>query len=886
MQFKCKLHMGRRLKELEESRVMSQKRVLNLLNKVNGEGLRVKLLPKAGMLLGRNLELQRIVTSLTANLAEPARLAILGGGGMGKSTLALSALYNPQVLEAFGEHRYFVSCESAASAGGLLFVLAAHLEISGDQLRKRVLTVLGSTKLLLVLDNFETPWEEHRQRVEVEQLLGTLTALSNVTLMITMRGSERPLGTTWTTPVLEPLKPLDLTAARQIFAEVASLSSEQEESSETLELLGHLDGIPLAITLAASVVRDTSVAEVLASWKSEGTTALQSPISPTERLSSLDNSIRLSIETSRVTDVPQALELLQPLALLPSGLPENYQHPAIRSMRRATSALKSSLLAYTGDGGYLRSVCPIRTYILRHHPPPYSLAAPLEQHYREIAKLARDLGTDLTRPLLDQLVPEWANVESLCSYVLGVNAAASWPVAVVADFDYLLYHMGLPRSDLLQRPVDTSVEPLDRLRVLLRHVVREPNHANQVKLAREAVVLADEAGDLCLLVEARIRLAITLQGEAETRLHLDYALDVVRDTVPKNARQRGECLLWLSTEAANTDDYTSCINYGVQAIACFDEGKHLMQAVQARVNLTRTYLRLGLTRKAAVIATGCIESCDAVGSLQFKPVVLETMASIAYARGEFLKAKWFNEECCQFYRRWDRPARVAYQLETISTLYIHLGDIASARRVYKEACALNAPRTPWAEITYRLRDALILVAEGLFDLAEQRLREGLRLSRLRKFARMEIIVHGVLGEIALRRARIAPNSDLAAETAQRGLHQFILQLILCARIDNMMYLIPCIGWLGQAFLAQRDYLTARSILSWARDWATKAEVDGDLALILVAFARLEEEAGTRDAITAAWKTALDAARAVHMGGLIAECEAHVGQPQFSVEVEV
>jgi len=246
---------------------------------------------------------------------------------MGKSTLALNALRHPDFVDTFGERRYFVSCESAASAGGLISLLAAHLEISGDQLRKRVLAALGSTKLLLVLDNFETPWEEHQQRVEVEQLLGVLAALSNLTLMITMRGSERPLGTTWTTPVLEPLRPLDLTAARQIFTEITSYSSDEEEASETLELLGHLDGIPLAITLAASVVRDTSVAEVLASWRVEGTTALQSPISPTERLSSLDNSIRLSIQASRVADVPQALELLQLLALLPSGMAEKYQHP-------------------------------------------------------------------------------------------------------------------------------------------------------------------------------------------------------------------------------------------------------------------------------------------------------------------------------------------------------------------------------------------------------------------------------------------------------------------------------------------------------------------------------------------------------------------------------
>ena len=875
-QLKCNIHLARRLKELEESRIVSRERVLNLLDEDDRIKLCIKIPPKPGMLLGRKSELQQIVASVTATSAVPARLAILGGGGMGKSTLALNALHWPEVSEAFGQHRYFISCESAGSAGGLLSVLAAHLEISGDQLRKRVLNALGSTKLLLVLDNFETPWEEYGQRVEVEQLLSAIAALQNVTLVITMRGSERPLETTWTTPVLEPLKPLDMTAARQIFSEVAVLSSEQENSSETLELLDHLDGVPLAITLAASLVRDTSVTELLASWQERGTTALQSQISPMQRLSSLDNSIRLSIQASRVADVPQALELLQLLALLPSGLAENYQHPAIKSMRRAASALKSSLLAYTAEGGYLRSLCPIRIYILRHHPPPYSLAAPLEQHYREIAKLARQLGTDRTKPLLEQLVPEWANVESVCAYTLEVNVGATWPVTVIADFDYLLSYTGLPVSNLLQRTADLSVEPSDRLRLLLRRVYRESDHDNQLKLAREAAALADKVGDIELFVESRIRLAVPLQGYAEARQHLDDALAVVRDTGPKNARQRGECLFWLSSEAENVDDYSSCIKYGVQAISCFEEAECLVEAVRVRMKLANAYLRLGHTRKAEGIVDGCIESCDAVGSMQFKPAVLDTVAFVAYARGEFLKAMRLNEEVCRIYRRrQDRQPRIAYQLETISANLIQLDDIVSARRIFEEACGLEGVRTPWQAIMQRVREAFVLVAEGAFDLAEQSAHTALQLSRSNKASRIEIIVRGILGEIALGRARDILDAEAAAAMVQHGLHHMILRLILCTRINNMMHLISCVGWLGQAFLAQQDYATARSILTWAREWATKAEVKGDLALILVAFARLEERCGSRDAKKAAWQTGLNAARVVHMSRLIAECEAGV-----------
>jgi len=472
-------------------------------------------------------------------------------------------------------------------------------------------------------------------------------------------------------------------------------------------------------------------------------------------------------------------------------------------------------------------------------------------------------------------VPEWANVESLCSYVLEVNHVASWPVAAVTDFDRFLHHTGLPRSDQLRRAVNRTVEPRDQLRLLCRHIIREPIRANQANLAREAIALANEIGDLALLVEAKIRLGVALQGLWSARQHFDEALAAVRDAGPEYTRQQGECWNWLSYEGFVSDDYTSCIDYGLKAITCFNEDDYLIGVVHCRTTLSHAYLRLGRTKTAATVLADCLELCDKVGSMERKPPVLESLAGIAFARGEFLEAMRLHEECRRLHQRWSRPGQIAYQTETIATLFVRLGDTVSARRCLEEARALNATRTTWEELILTVREAIVCQAEHNLDLAETLLYAALRSTRSLKAIRVEIIIQGLLGEIALERARDA-NSDVAAELIQRGLRQFILQLALCTRINNMMYMIPCIGWLGQALLAQGDYTTARSVLSWALDWSARAEMGADRATVLMAFARLEQETGaSQDASRVAGKTALDAAQGVRMGRLIAECEAQI-----------
>jgi DNA replication protein DnaC len=120
-------------------------------------------------------------------LEDSARVAILGAGGMGKTSLATAALHNPQV-EAKYSHIYFVPCHSSPTCTELVAAIADHIGVEkGSNLSKKVAHYFThAPSSLLVLDNLETPWESNSSRHEVEELMSLLTDVLQLGLMVSL----------------------------------------------------------------------------------------------------------------------------------------------------------------------------------------------------------------------------------------------------------------------------------------------------------------------------------------------------------------------------------------------------------------------------------------------------------------------------------------------------------------------------------------------------------------------------------------------------------------------------------------------------------------------------------------------------------------------------
>ncbi|KAJ7471119.1 hypothetical protein FB451DRAFT_1559582 [Mycena latifolia] len=342
----------------------------------------LSLLPASPKIFhGRDSELNDLIRSL---LTVSPRVAILGPGGMGKTTLAMAALHHAAIIKKHNL-QHFISCESAATIDDLVSIIGTHLGLEPSrQLSKAIAQHFeGSGPCLLVLDNLETPWEPLESRGGVEEFVSSLADILSLALLITMRGAERPGKVKWTRPFLPPLEPLAPSASRQIFAEIADDPEIGEESAleELLDLSGSL---PLAISLMAGVAAFEGYTSTLSRWKVENTTLLSDGH---DKQSNLEISIALSLGSPRFTSSPDAKNLLSLLSILPDGITDedaiisNIPLPTIAHCR---SSLVQTSLAYIDAGGRLKALSPIREYMRRVHPPSVSLSKPLRTYFQEL----------------------------------------------------------------------------------------------------------------------------------------------------------------------------------------------------------------------------------------------------------------------------------------------------------------------------------------------------------------------------------------------------------------------------------------------------------------------------------------------------------------------
>ncbi|KAJ7481886.1 hypothetical protein FB451DRAFT_138594 [Mycena latifolia] len=413
----------------------------------------ISLLPGSPKIFyGRDTELQHIVTALLHE--SPSRIAILGPGGVGKSSLSLAALYNHDVAAKFGPERHFISCESAQSAEDIAATLFSHfaLERPGKlNATKAILEYLSSREAacVIVLDNMESPWEFPGGRLAVEDFLSHLSAIEAVYLTITMRGEERPQKVQWTRPFLRPLSTLSDLAAGRVFRDI---TDAVDNDTQVEELLRFTDNLPLAITLMASLVAFEGAAPVLDRWKSERISLLSDG---TDKNSNLSTSIMMSLSSPRLTAIPDALTLLSLLSVLPDGVADStlaeMDLPLIDVALCRVTLCRTSL-AYIDHNRRLKALVPIREHMRAVHPPSPALIPPLQHFFFNLVHLfykrwARAVGSGLVQ----QLSADLGNIHSLLNIALEAGDPPSVEtISCIIDLAYFTQVTNIGSWDLLQ----------------------------------------------------------------------------------------------------------------------------------------------------------------------------------------------------------------------------------------------------------------------------------------------------------------------------------------------------------------------------------------------------------------------------------------------------
>ncbi|KAG6844308.1 hypothetical protein H0H87_007878 [Tephrocybe sp. NHM501043] len=495
--------------------------------------------PAPQLMIGRDEQRSEVIAALLDK--SPARIAILGAGGMGKTTLALSVLHEQTVADRYPS-RYFVSCEGTPSILGLIGEIANALRLPLANRDARLLeNVLSSfpEKSILCLDNLETVWDNKAVQLELEELLSYLQ-LPHLGLIITMRGTQRPSQVSWSKPLLAPLQSLTEAQSQHIFEK----SCSQPFDDFVGQLLSAVDGIPLAISLICAMLDEgnESSKSLWGRWIEAPSRVLEN--GRKDRLSNLDTSIRLSVESPRMQAEPRTIDILAMLSILPDGFSDNEkakEHletclPAEYDLLEAILTMRRVSLVHideTLESHRIRILNPVRAFCKKRLVVPEELKDSITSFYVEMMKQFKDY----TAPAGHAIIPdELGNVYAVLMHAWKTGMGGPTIAYASIEFSRWSRYLGNPAEDVICSAIEgvtSSPELLGECHGELGKVQMDQGKLDNAKVSFErAAQLHQQAHDV--LGEAN---DITKIGEVYLRRD---RLDDAEATFERAAQLHGE----------------------------------------------------------------------------------------------------------------------------------------------------------------------------------------------------------------------------------------------------------------------------------------------------------------------------------------------------------
>jgi predicted ATPase len=210
-----------------------------------------------GRVIGREAEIEEVTRLLLDR--EVRQVTITGLGGVGKTTVAVTAA--AQVANSFRDGAMFVELAGTTDARLVLSTIASALgipEVGEPDLGPQIAGYLAGKDMLIVLDNVE-------QLLDAAPLAGQAIELApQIKILATSREALRIRG-----EHLVVLSPLAEESAVDLFIErtraaAPGLKLTDSDKTAVAEMCRRLDGIPLAIELAAARTRLLAPAAILA----------------------------------------------------------------------------------------------------------------------------------------------------------------------------------------------------------------------------------------------------------------------------------------------------------------------------------------------------------------------------------------------------------------------------------------------------------------------------------------------------------------------------------------------------------------------------------------------------------------------------------------------
>ena len=630
------------------------------------------------LLIGRERELAMIEELL--GRAETRLVTLTGSGGTGKTRLALQVA--AELLDRFEDGAFFVDLSALTDPDFVLPTTATTLGVreSGEQsLRDALVAFLSGKQLLLVLDNFE-----HMLPAAAPVVANLLAECAGITVLVTSRAALRVRGEREV--VIQPLElpppppppttpdQLSQYAAVRLFIERASdvradFTVDNVTAPAIAEICHQLDGLPLAIELAAARVRVLPPNAILARLERRLPLLTGGARDQTARQRTLRATIAWSYDLLR----PDEQRLFRRLAVFAGGFTldaaERVSGPAggldLDILDGVTALIDQSLIRLvSGLEREPRYVMleTLREFGLEQLEAAGETEATREAHAAWCLAFAEEAEPELTGP--DQAT--W--FERLESEHDNMRAALSWAAAGLERAE-----MGLCLAARLWRYWFVRghySEGREWLRQSLANTDPSPSTVRAIAV-NGAGTLARVQGDY---VEAATLF--------ETCLTLRTALD--------DQKGVAAALGNLGLVAQAQDDYGKAATLHEKSLA-------IKRTLGDQAGMAASFGNLGIIAheqgdydKAAALHE---ESLAIKRVLNNNPrgisISLDNLGLVAEAQGNFIRAAELYEECLSSRRLMKNPRGIALSLESSARLSSGFDDATPGTRLMAAASALR-----------------------------------------------------------------------------------------------------------------------------------------------------------------------------------------------------
>jgi predicted ATPase/class 3 adenylate cyclase/Tfp pilus assembly protein PilF len=758
--------------------------------------------------IGREEEMRRI----TEPLRDSARLlTVTGTGGCGKTRLALQGA--GEIVEAFEHGVWFVPLASVTAPDLFASEIAQTLNLREDP-RKSVFDVvceyLEDKSALLVLDNFE-------QITQSAPMVGKiLQRCPRTKCLVTSREPLRISG-----EQIYEIEPLIRSHSVQLFCDRARLVKPDfgladENRDDIFKICERLDGMPLAIELAAARIRALSPSQILTRLER----SLKLLTGGARDAQARHQTLRAAIDWSYELLSEEERELFAVLSVFAGGFTldaaEAVCCDCVDAFGGVISLHEKSLLKREKEGAEERfyMLQTIREYAAERLKVSGKEPELLRLHAEFFTDLAESLEPEIRGPqqreILNRLGAEAENLR--LAYKTADEAQDEQSVSRLA---LALHHFWIVRGltveghAKIERAEQMAKETGDRAALgkllnaaaLVHHHLGEYAEAGRIynealginreaaqrqaladslsgagwwaankgdteegrRLISEAVSIAEEIGAGSLAARSLCDLGESYYHDgryAQARAQFEQALERARKIGDK--RVESISLQWLSDIAQIEGEIDAAREHTLAALQIDRELGNLRSTAWAIDQLAVLALQTGDFARAEELAQQALEIHREVGNSVGINESLARLGKVAQSRGDYGKAEDLLSQALESDRKLDDQAGIATDLIELGALLTCEGDYPRARQALTEAEGIQAELDNKSGLaSARTRLGLLAHHEGDAGGAEEYLTETLALNR-------ELSAKAQIAESLLGLARVHLAAGNLAQASQEA----------------------------------------------------------------------------------------------------------------------